>query len=51
VGEAVALADARKSRGGKDSVVSTSGLAVFVVVAFLLPVPILSWLDRSRRGR
>jgi hypothetical protein len=25
-----------------------AGLAVFVIVAFLLPVPILAWLDRSR---
>jgi hypothetical protein len=26
-----------------------AGLAVFVVVAFLLPVPILVWLDRPKR--
>jgi hypothetical protein len=25
------------------------GLAVFVVLAFLVPVPILAWLDRPRR--
>jgi hypothetical protein len=25
---------------------SEAGLAVFVLVAFLLPVPILVWLDR-----
>ncbi len=25
-----------------------SGLAIFVLVSFLLPVPILAWLDRSR---
>ena len=31
-----------------------AGLAVFVLVGFLLPVPILTWLDRpvtSRQGR
>jgi len=31
-----------------------AGLAVFVVVGFLLPVPILTWLDRPvnrPRGR
>jgi hypothetical protein len=27
---------------------SPSGFAVFVLIAFLLPVPILSWLDRPR---
>ncbi len=26
-----------------------SGLAVLVLLSFLLPVPILSWLDRPRR--
>jgi len=25
-----------------------AGLAIFVLVSFLLPVPILSWLDRGR---
>ena len=25
-----------------------SGLAIFVLVSFLLPVPILAWLDRPR---
>ena len=25
-----------------------TGFAVFVLVAFLAPVPILAWLDRSR---
>jgi hypothetical protein len=32
---------------------SDAGLAVFVVVMFLLPVPLLAWLDRpvSRRSR
>ncbi len=25
-----------------------TGLAVFVLVSFLLPVPILAWLDRSK---
>jgi len=24
----------------------TTGLAIFVFVGFLLPVPVLSWLDR-----
>ena len=28
---------------------SESGLAIFVVLAFLIPVPLLSWLDRPRR--
>lgn len=28
---------------------SSSGLAVFVVVGFLIPIPILAWLDRPRR--
>lgn len=27
---------------------SEPALAVFVVVSFLLPVPILAWLDRPR---
>jgi hypothetical protein len=27
------------------------GLAVFVFLAFLVPVPILAWLDRPRRPR
>jgi len=30
---------------------SSAGLAVFVIAAFLLPVPILAWLDRPRRGK
>ncbi len=25
-----------------------SGLAIFVLVSFLLPVPILAWFDRPR---
>ncbi|MFQ5538715.1 MAG: hypothetical protein ACE5GJ_14865 [Gemmatimonadota bacterium] len=29
---------------------NTTGLAVFVFVAFLLPVPLLHWLDRPVRG-
>jgi hypothetical protein len=29
---------------------NTAGLALFVFVAFLVPVPILDWLDRPRRG-
>ncbi len=24
-----------------------TGLAIFVLVSFLLPIPILAWLDRS----
>jgi hypothetical protein len=27
---------------------SEAGLALFVVVGFLLPVPVLVWLDRPR---
>lgn len=27
-----------------------SGFAVFALVGFLLPVPILAWLDRPRKG-
>jgi hypothetical protein len=30
---------------------SEAGLAVFVVVGFLLPVPILAWLDRPTGWR
>lgn len=29
---------------------SSAGLAIFVLVAFLIPIPILTWLDRPRRG-
>jgi hypothetical protein len=28
-----------------------TGFAVFVLIGFLVPVPILVWLDRPRRGR
>jgi hypothetical protein len=28
---------------------SAAGFAVFCLVGFLLPVPILAWLDRPRR--
>ena len=28
---------------------SSAGLAVFVLLGFLIPVPILAWLDRPRR--
>ncbi len=28
---------------------SNAGLAVFVLVGFLLPVPLLAWLDRPRK--
>lgn len=28
---------------------SPLGFALFALVAFLLPVPLLSWLDRPRR--
>lgn len=28
---------------------SPTGFAIFVLVGFLLPVPLLSWLDRPRR--
>lgn len=28
---------------------SVAALAVFVFVAFLVPVPIIAWLDRPRR--
>jgi len=27
------------------------GFAIFCLVGFLLPVPILAWLDRSKRAR
>jgi hypothetical protein len=27
------------------------GFAIFCLVGFLLPVPILAWLDRSKRRR
>lgn len=27
---------------------STAGLAVFVFLGFLVPVPVLTWLDRPR---
>lgn len=30
---------------------TTVGLAVFVFVAFLVPVPLIHWLDSPRRGR
>jgi hypothetical protein len=26
-----------------------SGLAVFVLIAFVVPVPLLAWLDRPRK--
>lgn len=29
------------------SAMSTTGMAIFVFVGFLLPVPILHWLDRA----
>jgi len=28
---------------------TSSGLAIFVFFAFLVPVPLLTWLDRPRR--
>jgi hypothetical protein len=28
---------------------SATGFAIFCLVGFLLPVPIISWLDRRRR--
>ena len=28
-----------------------TGLAVFVLISFLIPVPILAWLDRPRRPK
>lgn len=28
---------------------TATGFGIFAVVAFLLPVPLLAWLDRSRR--
>jgi len=30
--------------------VTVTGLALFVFLAFLVPVPILNWLDRGGRG-
>jgi hypothetical protein len=29
---------------------STSGLAIFVFLAFLVPIPLLSWLDKPRES-
>ncbi len=26
------------------------GFAIFALVSFLIPIPILSWLDRPRKG-
>jgi hypothetical protein len=28
---------------------STTGFAIFCLVGFLVPVPLLAWLDRPRR--
>jgi hypothetical protein len=36
--------------GRQDRTMSTAGLAVFVFVGFLLPVPLLHWLDAPGRG-
>ncbi len=30
---------------------SSTGLAIFVLVAFLIPIPVFTWLDRPRRGK
>ena len=30
---------------------SASGFAIFCMIGFLVPVPILAWLDRPRGGR
>jgi hypothetical protein len=30
---------------------STTGLAIYVFLGFLLPVPLLAWLDRPPRAR
>lgn len=29
---------------------TSTGLALFVLLAFVVPVPILAWLDRPRPG-
>jgi hypothetical protein len=33
----------------RSSCVTETGLAIFVLVAFVIPVPILVWLDRKPR--
>ncbi len=30
---------------------TSAGLAVFVLVAFLIPIPVFTWLDRPRSGK
>ena len=30
---------------------TSTGLAIFVLASFLLPVPILAWLDRPRQDK
>jgi hypothetical protein len=37
------------ARGTVGGTVTQTGLAVFVIVLFLVPVPILAWLDRGDR--
>jgi hypothetical protein len=32
-----------------DTAMTEAGLAIFVIVGFLLPVPIIAWLDRPIR--
>ena len=39
----------RSARGATVRCMTEAGFAVFALVAFLLPVPILAWLDRPRR--
>jgi hypothetical protein len=34
-----------------DGKMSPNGLAIFVFFAFLLPVPLLTWLDKPRQGK
>lgn len=36
---------------GSTPSMTAAGFAVFVFAAFLIPVPLLAWLDRPRRGR
>lgn len=34
----------------REGKMTSTGLALFVFLAFLVPIPILAWLDRPPRG-